>query len=186
MKLIQISINFRNKYYWLHPYLGITLVGKTESKKRNKKVALPEKVLRGTKYYTNPFLLKPYLSDINNLEIRSSVRASIILMYLNFIRRLSFLLLWKSKVFFKPCFQDANEAIEFFRSKTTNYDQSSLCLLRSFFVAYTSKRFNDGGILVIGVFLPSKSLHAWIIEDGQQPDDFDIEWVNYQPIAILY
>jgi len=41
-------------------------------------------------------------------------------------------------------------------------------------------------VIFIGVFLPSKSMHAWIIEDGIQPDPSDTMWINFQPVAVLY
>lgn len=29
-------------------------------------------------------------------------------------------------------------------------------------------------------------MHAWIVEDGKQPDPFDDMWINFQPVAAIY
>jgi hypothetical protein len=49
-----------------------------------------------------------------------------------------------------------------------------------------SRKFADMGVVLIGVFLPSRSLHAWIIEDGMQPDSSDKQWINFQPVAAVF
>jgi len=41
-------------------------------------------------------------------------------------------------------------------------------------------------VIFIGVFLPSNTMHAWIIEDGKIVDPYDGIWLNFQPVAALY
>ncbi len=81
---------------------------------------------------------------------------------------------------------DATEAILAFRKIFPAEAQQELCLPRSLFAAATSRKFRDHGVVFIGVFLPSRSMHAWVIEDGRQPDPFDGIWLNQCPIAALY
>lgn len=90
--------------------------------------------------------------------------------------------LWAS--FRQPCFDTAAEAIRFFRDHVTG-DQSTLCLPRALFAAKTSRRFVADGVLFIGVFLPARSLHAWVIEGGSLADPCDDAWINYRPVAAL-
>jgi hypothetical protein len=40
-------------------------------------------------------------------------------------------------------------------------------------------------VVVIGVFLPSRAMHAWTIEGNQMADPYDDIWINYQPVAML-
>jgi hypothetical protein len=61
------------------------------------------------------------------------------------------------------------------------------CLQRALTVAKVSKKFKSHGVLFIGAQLPLKNMHAWIIEDGIQPDRADRKWINFLPLlAIAY
>jgi hypothetical protein len=40
--------------------------------------------------------------------------------------------------------------------------------------------------LIIGVFLPSRAMHAWIIENHMQPDPQDRSWTSFQPVALIH
>lgn len=81
-------------------------------------------------------------------------------------------------------FPDAFEANRYFRSHAQG-DQDTLCLPRALFAAKTSRRFAEAGAVFIGVFLPSRQMHAWVIEDGRHVDPWDGIWINYQPVAML-
>jgi hypothetical protein len=84
-----------------------------------------------------------------------------------------------------PCFANATEAINFYRNCSFKKNQNELCLPRALFAASLSKRFRENGVIFIGVFLPSTSMHAWIIEDGAQADPLDNMWINFKPVAAL-
>ena len=45
--------------------------------------------------------------------------------------------------------------------------------------------FNEEGVVFIGAFLPSRAMHAWVIEKGIQPDQRDNIWHQYRPIAAI-
>lgn len=81
-------------------------------------------------------------------------------------------------------FDDSKTACEVFTKCHPN-NQNILCLPRSIFIATTSKRFKAHGAMFIGVFLPSKHMHAWIIEDRANPCSFDTIWTNFTPVAIM-
>ncbi len=83
-----------------------------------------------------------------------------------------------------PLFATAREAIVFFRQHAEG-DQEELCLARALFAAKTSRMFADHGAVVIGVFLPSRAMHAWVIEGDEMADPYDGIWINYQPVAML-
>jgi hypothetical protein len=83
-----------------------------------------------------------------------------------------------------PLFPTAREATIFFREHVKG-DQNELCLARALFAAKTSQRFREEGAVMIGVFLPSRAMHAWAIEGNQMADPYDDIWINYQPVAML-
>lgn len=86
--------------------------------------------------------------------------------------------------FRKPLFDSSANAIAFFRNNVDG-DQSTLCLPRALYAAKTSRRFKDEGVVFIGVFLPSRSMHAWVVEGDSLVDPADDIWINYQPVAVL-
>lgn len=59
------------------------------------------------------------------------------------------------------------------------------CLQRSLLAAKTSKSFKNYGVLLIGAMTTNSDMHAWIIENGSQPDYEDRGWINYRPLLAL-
>ena len=39
--------------------------------------------------------------------------------------------------------------------------------------------------MYIGIFLPSRNMHAWVIEDNLQTDEWDNYWILYQPLMMM-
>jgi len=83
-------------------------------------------------------------------------------------------------------FVDSAHAIGYFHLITANDEINSLCLPRTLFAAKTSKAFDKEGVIFIGAFLPSRLMHAWIIEKGIQPDPRDNIWHQFRPIAAVW
>lgn len=81
-------------------------------------------------------------------------------------------------------FEDSDIAIRVFCSIIPR-NQKLLCLPRSVFAATTSKKFKKSGVMFIGVFHPSRHMHAWIIEDKQNPCWFDHIWINFTPVTVM-
>lgn len=63
--------------------------------------------------------------------------------------------------------------------------EDDLCLQRALLIAKTSKRFQSHGVLFVGANVQSGDMHAWVIEDGQQPDSQDRNWINYTPLLAI-
>ena len=61
------------------------------------------------------------------------------------------------------------------------------CLVKCLTVAMCSSSFKKNGVLFIGAHLPLQDMHAWVIEENDQPDEGDRQWINYVPLmAITY
>lgn len=103
-------------------------------------------------------------------------------------------LLWKTHFFLArayaahplPLFRSAKTATAFFHAQTRVEDYDHLCLPRALFAAKTSAAFVPHGVLFIGAFIPTRLMHAWLIEAGNNPDPRDLAWHHYRPLAALF
>ncbi len=137
----------------------------------------------------NPYLLSPRWNEAakDPCDTLSSETRRLGAKYINKLIRLSRNQLLLARLYASwrvPLFANAREATLFFREYAEG-DQEELCLPRALFAAKTSRRFAEEGTVVIGVFLPSRAMHAWVIEGDQIADPYDGIWINYQPIAML-
>lgn len=182
MKLFHITINFKNTYYFFNGFWGCLL--STIKFRHSSSQNIPSYELEKLNFVNNPYLLCPF----QVVSKKPALYKWYIKSYANiliFLNRYSFYLLRLFSKINIPVFDNATEAILAFRDSTKNKNQSDLCLPRSLFAASTSKRFKKNGTVYIGVFLPSRSMHAWVIEDNVQPDPYDNMWINFQPVALL-
>jgi hypothetical protein len=60
------------------------------------------------------------------------------------------------------------------------------CFQRSLLAAKTSLSFRHHGVLLIGAEFSSGEMHAWIMENGEQPDPDDRTWINFRPLLALH
>lgn len=60
------------------------------------------------------------------------------------------------------------------------------CFQRSLLAAKSSMSFSQNGVLFIGAEFSTGEMHAWIIENGEQPDPDDRTWINYRPLLAIY
>lgn len=185
MKFISLPINFNKKTYALNPVFGMLL--EFEKNNIDKTIAIPKKIIEALDYCNNPYSLTiiesesikyPQLININALKLYSNLIIG--------INKLNFGLGKFSSNIGLPVFDNATHSINFFRNNKPGVIQNDLCLPRSLFAASTSQLFKEKGVIFIGVSLPSNLMHAWIIEDGKQPDPFDTMWINFQPVAAIY
>ncbi len=60
------------------------------------------------------------------------------------------------------------------------------CFQRALAVAKVSRSFwsSDSAVL-IGAFLQTGAMHAWIMEGDSQPDPYDRVWINYRPLLAI-
>ncbi len=151
--------------------------------KKNPQICrLPAKLLKAVSLCDNPYKLGHFgRSSEQKVNWLVIIAARIIVPIVKF----SFWISYKIISGWIPLYDDAKQAIEAFYRIYPVDRQDSLCLPRALFAAAMSKKFRKNGVVFIGVFLPSKSMHAWIIEDGIQPDVNDNIWINFKPVAAI-
>lgn len=182
MKLKILDIFYQDLNYKFNGWLGLMLV-KTE--KTEKKLCLHEKVKKPLMQVNHPYLLIPYSRErIINISTHKKIAYKLAKVY-TFLCLKSFLFVRLLSLVRFQIFETTEEAIFFYRKVFPN-KQQNLCLPRALFAACTSKSFKKNGVIFIGVFLPSKAMHAWIIEEDKQPDIYDDIWICYQPVAVMY
>ncbi len=185
MKFISLPIQFDEKMYALNPLFGMLL--EFEKSNQNKTTTTPKKLTDALGYCNNPYTLSKNESiTIKNTPLLKKYTLRLYINLLININKLNFGLGRKFTGLGQPVFNNASTSINFFRNNKPGAIQSDLCLPRSLFAASTSKLFKEKGVVFIGVSLPSNLMHAWIIEDGKQPDPFDTMWINFQPAAAIY
>lgn len=183
MVLKLFSAYYNGHVYRIHKTIGFLL---EYDYYNTVKIELPKTIHDCFQQLENPYLLKPCY-NINRNELFSKNP-----FYTQFLAKIYTVLCLKSFLFVRllsyfrfPIFDSTEQAILFYR-RLYPKEQQNLCLPRSLFAACTSKTFKQNGALFIGVFLPSRSMHAWIIEDSKQPDPYDDIWICYQPVAVIY
>ncbi len=185
LKIISLEIIENDKLYFLNKYSGnVYLKAYTEHKKKTKK-NFPPKVEFANSLVINPYLL----SKVPIENISRCTPHDLISQYSLKLTSLTSKSFFKARLyasFRKKRFDNASQAINFFRSLNRSKPQDELCLSRTFFAAALSREFKNSGVLFIGIHLPSNNLHSWIIENGSQADSRDKIWINYQPIALIY
>lgn len=185
MKFISLPINFDEKIYILNPIFGMLL--EFEKSNTDKTIAMPKKVIEALGYCNNPYTLTKIESvSIKKLSVIKKYKLNAYANLLISINKLNFYLVKLCSNIVLPVFDNATSSIVFFRNNMPSDIQNDLCLPRSLFAASTSKLFKKKGVIFIGVSLPSSIMHAWIIEDGKQPDPFDDKWIGFQPVAAIY
>ena len=183
MKIQLLSATYNWKVYRIHKIFGFLLEYDFHKKTDTD---LPDNINVLYKQIANPYLLNPGLeSRIRKYTFKNSIIVKTYARLLTFLCLRSFLFVRILSKISLRFFNTAEEAIIFYR-RLYPKEQRNLCLPRSLFAACTSKTFKKEGTLFIVVFLPSRAMHAWIIEDGKQPDFFDDIWICYQPLAIMY
>lgn len=184
---VNITSNFRGKKYRFNNIFGFlrsslsrsggvyTLaVDDTKSEKTRRFMDLAE----------NPYLLSPSVSKV-------SVDLAEIPKYLCAYAKL---LVWAHKHFYPLVWCLSHLRIGYFSSAIDATDaffmivkgnQNEMCLPRSVFAATMSRRFKKEGAMFVGVFHPSRRLHAWVIEGDCIAYRNDSIWINFTPVSIL-
>jgi hypothetical protein len=182
MRFIPITANYRNSCFRIHKIFGLLL---EYSNIEIMNIELPYNLNKLFIKVANPYLLKSTsTNEFNKKFSKPSIFSYYITKVFTYLCLHSFILVRILSHFHFPIFNTTEEAILFYRGIYPK-EQQNLCLPRSLFAACTSKSFKKGGALFIGVFLPSRAMHAWIIEENKQPDLYDDIWICYQPVAIM-
>lgn len=178
MSYYSIPVQFQGKYYKIVSCLGLLI-----EKERNCKSKQISKKRDLLDCVNNPFLLKSTELEIEKRD------------YNIFIRFYAKSLVWLCKHCYPIAyllshlrlnlFKNGAQASIAFRRIIKDKPQKVLCLPRAMFIASTSARFKEKGAMFIGVFLPTRRMHAWVIEDGRHTDYFDNEWICYKPVCMM-
>lgn len=179
---------YKNKKYKFNFLMGC-LIGKDiddSIDKIKKQKNFPRKLSENLKIIEEPFKAKTsFLSTSSEFEdLKKRGRVMVYARLLIYLQKKFPNLLFLFVHFRFKIFEDSDSAIEFFRQVHPK-NQKVLCLPRSIFAATTSKKFKRNGSLFIGIFHPSKHMHAWIIEDNHNPCRFDNIWTNYSPVVAI-
>lgn len=176
-------------YTWfISPYSG-SLIRERRARTTTRS-SLPDKVAQAMSYCTNPYLCESdETSEKENLAIDERVfkRLNHLHRILVHLGNRRFFLARHYANYCKFMFgttADSMRAIA--RIGLQKEEKGSLCLQRTLLAVKTAKSFQDSGVLFIGAFLPTTNMHAWIIENGAQPDPQDREWILYRPLLALY
>lgn len=186
LKHIELPYCDGNNIWSICPYTGSLLKG--NSVKNANHINIPTKVSMAIEYCNQPYLCK-----VNN-EIKIS--KGNLKLFANLNKMHNRLLQISNNRFYITrlyssmkhlMFENTSEAISYINSLPPQVEfKHQLCLQRAFLSAKISKSFTKDGVIFIGAFLPTGDMHAWIIENGSQPDYDDRGWVNYRPLLAFY
>lgn len=145
-----------------------------------------KKIIEALHFCNNPYLLSRnnYIqaTDVENEKIDD---LSKIFSRLNILGNRRFLL---SRIYssFQTCiFENSAEAMNAINQLPVDVTENR-CLQKCLAVAKTSTSFKENGVIFLGAHLPLKEMHAWIIEDGIQPDLEDRSWINFTPLLAIH
>jgi hypothetical protein len=184
MKFYQFIISFSGKLYVFNKIFGVLLTKNDSNKVYYTNKEIPELINDQYQMVLNPLKLDTLTNDIDDISVSSFSTLYAKLMV--FTCKYSFI---GARLLAKFPFVKYNStkiAIASFKKiYPDSFYQRTLCLSRTLFAVATSKSFEKKGVAFIGVFLPSRKMHAWIIEDNSNPDPYDDTWICYQPVAAI-
>jgi hypothetical protein len=185
MVLLSLPCVLGKLEYSLCPWTGDLLSTDTNCRNTQTTENLPDKVKNALAVCDRPYSLKRSSQALNK-ELPQANGLILTKNLLTSFCNLNFFLARRYANLKQLYFSDSVFAIEFFYSLTPVSQLNKLCLPRVLFAAKTSHSFDTDGVIFIGAFLPSRGMHAWIIEKGTQPDFRDDIWHQYRPIAAIY
>lgn len=183
MNFYNLPIKHKGNIYYFNKLLGLLLFSKEYKEKKEIK-ELPVVVKKNYQLILNPYLLEVNkdLFECQNIPLLAKIYAILMV----FISKYSFntaCLLTKIPLIKFP--NSMTAATIFNNIYPCPIQQRTLCLPRTLFVMGTSKSFTKYGTAFIGVFLPSRKMHAWVIESGCNTDSLDKIWLSYQPVVAI-
>jgi hypothetical protein len=149
--------------------------------------SLPKKVQEALWFVDNPFDCD-WSAHPNQLDLGPKAAGSLRALHdrLLMIGNHRFLISLLYAGLTRPMFQttrDAYAAITQIPEQVAS--REILCLQRSLLAAKVSKSFVSHGVVFIGAIPGNGDMHAWIIEQGSQPDHLDRGWINYMPLLAI-
>lgn len=184
MQLFQIPLRIGETVYRIEPFTGSLIYSCSKKFKYNDKY--PQKLKKALLQCDGPYQLIPNEADIyKSTQVAINKKNRFISKELIIFCKWNFALARRFASIGQCHHKDAKESIDVFRRISPGIAQNNFCLPRVLFAARMSQKFQECGVIFIGVFLPSKSMHAWIIEDCVQPDEKDLIWTHFKPVAAL-
>lgn len=183
--MIDLNCAFRNKAYRFNSLTGWLTSRNTNICGVRNNPSLKSrhfKAERALDCVLNPFKTKECKKA--SKAVSTTKLLSVYVRLLIWLHRYFYPGIWLASKLRLEIFEDGVDAADVF-CEIHPYDQRVLCLPRSVFVATTSKQFKKSGALFIGVFLPSRHMHAWVIENDINVYRHDHIWTNFTPVSIM-
>lgn len=181
------AITFKGKAYRFNRFLGVlTCSSKGSRHSHTIKAHLALDKVRCLDAITNPFLMKPSKMKEVVRQKEPNKKARLWAKILTWLCAHCYPFAYLCSRLRLNLFDNAGEASQFYYSVYPSFKrQRMLCLPRAIFIATTSRRFKKHGMMFIGAFLPTVRMHAWVIEDGSNPDVYDNQWICFQPVMMM-
>jgi hypothetical protein len=183
LKAIQLVKEVQGFWWTISPISG-RLLKYYQRPLHLKNINIPERVQQALDLCNDPFKCKPSLPveiDIQN-SIKSLEKSY---KFLNLLRQKSYYLSLLYVGYSRGLFRDSREAMAVVLQLCSNHtDYYQLCLPISLMTIKLSKSFKKNGVLIIGAFIPTGEMHAWIIEGDSQINFHDRQWINFHPLLV--
>jgi hypothetical protein len=186
MKVTILPFRDKENYYYISPFNGkLYKVDNDVFRKNN----IDEKLKKALYVVDNPFSYEA-LHPENYCTHIDAENYKKICLYHNLLLKIGNEHFYLSRIYASFRSYLFNSSVDAFDAiskieKQKEY-KNELCLQRSLLVIKTSKSFRNNGVLFIGASFPSGKMHAWIIENGFQPDRLDRNWIMYRPLLAIY
>ena len=175
---------FDGKFTWEVSYLSGNLLRSEHPS--NNSMNLTKRLEKAIHYINNPFQIKwdflPKYRETSFLQNKKIISYNRILFKLG---NSKFLLSIFYSYFNSNIFETTKESFSFISNLSEHKYGSENCFQRCLLAAKISKSFKKNGFIFIGAEISTLNMHAWIIEDGEQPDFEDRVWINYQPLLAI-
>lgn len=184
LKATQLPVKAYGKTWFISPFTGNLLLNDDELNLNQK---IPSKVLEALDYCDYPYKLKPLEKNKNSFDRFSKKEIDeLIKIYKRFdkIGRENFFLSCLYAGVKHKYFDDTSILMSLISHIQSIEQKNSGCLQKSLCAAKLSKN-SSKCVVFIGALLPTGKMHAWVIEDGVQPDIDDRGWINYRPLLAL-
>ncbi len=153
-----LPIRFHNTWFRFNRWLGLIIFSNSEPNIQKPKIPITKK--KAFECVADPYKLKkPIMVRRNPPKVSFWVKSYA--KVLTYLCRHCYPL---AQILFSNLslnvFEDGEDANWYYRSLNYGYNQDVLCLPRAMFIASTSKKFKDRGVMFIGIFPPMRNLHA--------------------------
>lgn len=178
---------FKGQVYKFHRMLGLLTYSKIRGKQPNtENISVEGDKKDYMDAVANPFFMKQRQKSEKWKQTRHRKQARLWACLLTWLCAHCYPLAYLCSHLRMSLFDNAGEASQFYYSVYPSFKrQRVLCLPRAIFIATTSRRFKEHGVMFIGSFLPTVRMHAWVVEDGSNADVYDNQWICFQPVMMM-